>query len=115
MSPGPTTSAIAGDARIIADGARITEVPGAAEGITVLHTATIEPGGMSFTRRRDPAVRLQDYLDALHWWIRCEGVGRVIYCENSGSDLSPLIELARGSASRRSTAAFLSFRGNDYP
>lgn len=97
------------------DDTRITEIPGAAEGITVLLTATIDPGGMPHTRRSDPAVRLQDYLAALEWWIRCEGVRKVMFCENSGYDLTPLIELAARAEHRRCAVAFLSFHGNAYP
>lgn len=79
--------------------------------ITLLLTATIDPGATLFVERRDPQIRMNDYLFALEAWLSCAATRRVVFCENSGFDLSPLARLA--ARHRDCIAEFISFRGND--
>ncbi len=79
--------------------------------ITLFLTATIDPGATLFVERRDPQTRLNDYLSALEAWLSCAATRRVVFCENSGFDLSPLVRLAERH--RDCTVEFISFHGND--
>ena len=64
----------------------------------VLLTATIDPGQYKLDLMRyDPAQRLSDYEQSLLFWetvnnSRLEGI---IFCENSGADLNPLVDVTR--------------------
>lgn len=79
--------------------------------ITLLLTATIDPGATPFVQRRDPQVRLRDYLSALEAWLSCGAVARVVFCENSGFDLAPVARLAASYGER--SVEIISFCGND--
>lgn len=67
----------------------------------LLMTATITPTNSPSLVRVDPAVRLEDYRQALDFYIgQLAGIGtgaieRIIFCENSDSDVSVLEALAR--------------------
>jgi len=80
-------------------------------------TATIAPPAVAIAlHRTDPAVRLQDYLNALAFYLspRCRMIDRIVFVENSASDLA----LLRGLAERQSGGKqieFVSFYGLDYP
>lgn len=64
----------------------------------ILLTGTIRPTVDAFsTRRSDPSVRLRDYERALRFYL---GLGKgvidgIVFCENSGADLSSLEAIAR--------------------
>jgi hypothetical protein len=78
--------------------------------MTLLLTATIDPGATPFVERRDPLTRLRDYQQALEWWLSTAAAPRLVFCENSGFDLAPLIGLAERQS--RCKVEFISFRGN---
>ncbi len=82
----------------------------------LLLTATVTPlQGVPSLRRTDPAQRLQDYANALRFYLgllgRCfEGI---VFAENSGADLQPLRRLA-ADAGVANEVEFVSFEGLDY-
>ena len=79
----------------------------------VLLTATIDPGQYKLDLMRyDPAQRLSDYEQSLLFWetvndSRLEGI---IFCENSGADLNPLVDMTRRF---RTPVELISFNGNE--
>jgi len=80
-------------------------------------TATIRPpADAPGVARLDPKVREQDYLDALDHYIDLLGgpIDRIVFAENSGADLSPIVALAarRGVADR---VAAIQTDSNDFP
>jgi hypothetical protein len=82
-----------------------------------LLTATIQPPpGVPGLDRTDPTDRMNDYVRALEFYCNMPEsiVTRIIFVENSNSDLSPLRDVvARAKASNR--VEFLSFNGLDHP
>lgn len=83
----------------------------------LLLTATIAPPpGVPFLTRSDPRVRLDDYLRALHGYILLPDtvVDRIVFADNSGSDLAQLEELVSAASSPKDVE-LLSFHGRDYP
>jgi hypothetical protein len=78
----------------------------------VLLSATINCGDTPFLERRDPAVREGDYKWAIEGWMATKGYGTLIFCENSGADLSKLEEYAAGINKLRHKLIFLSYMGN---
>lgn len=60
----------------------------------LLLTATIAPGATPFLHRSDPAIRLMDYKTALVKWLAEPGIATILFCENSGSPLKELLQLA---------------------
>jgi len=80
-------------------------------------TATISPpSGVPNLRRVNPSLRRLDYLEALSIYLRLpnEVADRIVFLENSGSDLSDLQELAKKEGQGK-TVEFISFEGLDYP
>jgi hypothetical protein len=82
----------------------------------LLLTATITPlQGINNLSYTDPARRLRDYELALEYYLRIRRAGeRIVFCENSGSDLSTLEDIARRMNAGHAIE-FLSFEGNDFP
>lgn len=81
----------------------------------VLLTATIDPGPYADqVRRRDPAVRLNDYAQSLRNWTTAGGpqIGSLVLCDNSGYDPTALAQLA---ATLPLPVEVLSFNGNKKP
>jgi len=83
----------------------------------LLLSATIKPlAGLPAMARTDPAVRLNDYLHAFGHYLSLLGpcFDGIVFAENSGSDLTPLADLAaaRGAGDR---VEFVSFQGLDFP
>jgi hypothetical protein len=78
----------------------------------LLLTATIDPGATPMVARGDPAVRLQDYTHALEAWLNSRAARRVVFCENSGHDLTALKSVAAHRCDCE--VEFLSFSGNHY-
>ena len=74
--------------------------------ITLLLTACVNPQGMSYTALNDPAQRLQQYIDAIKFYIEETSVN-IVVVENTRYDLSKYFP----SSNR---LEFLSFYGNDY-
>lgn len=81
----------------------------------LLLTATISVGDTCFVQRRQARLRLDDYRHALELWLRAPLAIPIVFCENSGSDLSELRELCRHYNPRGQQVEFLSFAGQDFP
>jgi hypothetical protein len=83
----------------------------------LLLTATIKPpAGVPNLRLTDPRQRLKDYIHALKFYCKLPRsvVAKVVFVENSASDLSPLEEaVAKANASE--FVEFVSFDGLNYP
>ncbi len=79
-------------------------------------TATITPPpNAPGLKRSDPAVRMQDYLDAFEFYLSLpdDAVDRVVLLENSDTDLTPFRELAaRRKGAKR--IELLGFQANDH-
>jgi hypothetical protein len=81
-----------------------------------LLTATIAPlPGINNLTHVDPVKRLRDYEIALEYYLRLRRPNdQFVFCENSGSDLSTLKQIADRMRASNSIE-FLGFRGNDFP
>lgn len=80
-------------------------------------TATITPpGGVPQLVRTDPQARLNDYLDALAFYMSLpeKYVGRILFVDNSLSDISRLHEMI-DIAGQRSRVVLHTFSGLDHP
>lgn len=80
--------------------------------IAILLTATVNPAGMPGVARSDSRTRLQDYVRAFTRWIDRTSYP-LVFCENSGADLSPIKRLAGRRKDRE--VEILGFEGNDFP
>ena len=83
----------------------------------LLLTATVTPpAGVPLLTRTDPNQRLQDYADALRFYLPLIGAtfDSIVFAENSDSDISMLEAIVAGSAMARQVE-FLSFNGLDHP
>jgi len=80
--------------------------------VTLLLTATIDPGATLTVARREPLLRLEDYRSALESWLSVETAPKIVFCENSGYDLAPLQRLVTPCAGRE--VEFISFSGNQH-
>ena len=82
----------------------------------LLLTATIKPPpGVS--ARADPALRLEDYRNALRFYLAMLGRGelaRLVFVDNSDSDLGAL-KVEAEAAGLAEKCEFISFSGLDYP
>lgn len=86
-------------------------------GNTLLLTATITPpAGVPGLRRTDPRQRLDDYCRALDFYCRLPEacINRIVFIENSDTDLSPLHHVAR-QARALDRVMFIGFYGLDHP
>ena len=80
-------------------------------------TATITPpAGAPGLVRVDPALRLADYRSALEWYLGLMGRGldRIVFAENSASDLAPLKAVCE-RADQDGQVEFFGFDGRDMP
>lgn len=82
--------------------------------LVLLLSATVDPGGVVFVKRNDPKQRLKDYRQALKRWGRVSGFDSIVFCENSGADLSSLHNLAARLPGGRQRIRFISFHGNAF-
>lgn len=83
----------------------------------LLLTATITPpSGVPNLKRIDPKVRLEDYKQALCFYLALvnQGCDAIVFAENSNSDVSELRELVEQYDLSRQVE-FVSFYGLDYP
>ena len=78
-------------------------------GMTILLTATINPGNTIMMMRKDPVERMNDYEKALCEWVRVSHVATIVFCENSGADLTNLKRAVSPDAASR--VEFLSVSG----
>jgi hypothetical protein len=79
---------------------------------TILLTATIEPGKIPYLKRADPELRRRDYTEAFLQWMAYPIENPIVFCENSGADVSDFETLARN---RRSAGPveIISFRAQE--
>lgn len=83
----------------------------------LIMTATITPPlGAPGLVRIDPTVRLADYLSALDWYMTFlgRGIDRIVFAENSMSDVSAL-KASAAKAGHSSRVEFFSFDGMAMP
>jgi len=80
----------------------------------VFLTATIAPP-QSAVSRNDPQVRLRDYLASLDFYLSLptDVVDRILFVDNSGSDLTPIEQFVRARAGDK-VVELISFQGNDH-
>jgi hypothetical protein len=80
-------------------------------------TATIVPAENARVRRADPKLRLEDYKQALRYWLHYEhpAADRILLLENSGADLSELRAIAAEENPRGRPVEILSVPGNRIP
>jgi hypothetical protein len=83
--------------------------------LVVLLTATIDPGMMGYLQIRDPMVRLRAYEQALRFYLSGPPGPPLIFCENSGYDLTSIKTIAAKDNPQSRQIEILSFAGNDYP
>ena len=80
-------------------------------------TATIVPAANAGVKRADPKVRLEDYKQALRYWLRYEhsAAERILLLENSGADLGELQAIAADENPLGKQVEMLSVPGNEIP
>lgn len=80
-------------------------------------TSTIIPAENAGVRRADPKVRLEDYKQALRYWLKYNhpAADRILLLENSGADLSELHAIATEENPRAKPVEILSVPGNRIP
>jgi hypothetical protein len=78
--------------------------------VTVLLTATIDPGATIMVARADPDVRMRDYQQALRSWLSVSRAFTLVFCENSGYDIGSLRKIADETAGPR--IEFISLNNN---
>jgi hypothetical protein len=80
-------------------------------------TATIVPAANAGVKRSDPKQRLEDYKQALRYWLGYEhaAADRILFLENSGADLRELRAIAADENPRRKPVEILSLPGNQIP
>lgn len=77
--------------------------------VIILLTATVNPGNMAFTKLIDSALRREQYISSLNYWLKTTDLP-IVFIENSGTDLSN--EIDKNFSDR---VEFLTFNGNNYP
>ncbi len=80
-------------------------------------TATIIPAVNAGVKRSDPKLRLEDYKQALRFWLRYPhpAARRILLLENSGADLSELQHIAAHENPLAKQVEILSIPGNEIP
>jgi len=83
----------------------------------IVMTASITPATDVAHFRSDPKVRLEDYKNALRFWLAQpnERLNRILFLENTGSDISELQSIASDENSLNKEVEFISMRGNNIP
>lgn len=77
--------------------------------LLLLITATIHPGSTPFVARSDPEQRRKEYFASFRRLLDSGLNADLLFCENSGADLSEFRELA---SHYRNSVRILSFSGN---
>ena len=80
--------------------------------ILLLLTSTIDCGSTPFVARRTTEQRLGDYIGALSAWLQVPNLPDLVFCDNSGFDLTPIRDKCRRQRSPHGVRV-LSFLGND--
>ena len=87
----------------------------------VVISACIDPstsnGSMQVVSRSDPSIRLQDYINGLHFWLNIPDrrLDKIVFIENSGYPLDALQKLTHVSNPLNKQVEFISLCCNDYP
>lgn len=79
--------------------------------IVLLLTACVNPGNVPYVARRDPDKRLNDYINSLKYWLHLPSIMNIVFCENSGFDLSDIQEAIRINNPYHKKVEALSFYG----
>ena len=85
--------------------------------LVVLMTATLNPGPYAnAVQRADPRLRTEDYLHALEFWARItdQRIKGVVFCENSGGELT-LLKTRLAESATNLPIEWLTFGGNSRP
>jgi len=84
-------------------------------GAGLIMSATLVPPTTAVARA-DPVDRLNDYLDALRYYLALPNtvIDRILFVDNSDADLTPLAELAQ-HVPHDKNIELISFEGNDHP
>lgn len=84
--------------------------------ILIMTATIIPPDGVPNLKRVDPVLRLNDYLDALHFYLGLpdDVLDRIVFLENSAADISELHKLVK-SEGKRKKVEFISFNGLNFP
>jgi len=80
--------------------------------ICILLTATVDPKGVVFMKRSDPAVRENDYVNSVKKWIENTSYS-ILFCENSGYDIHKIEKIMRNCVNRKTES--LKFDGQNFP
>jgi hypothetical protein len=85
------------------------------QGAGLIMSATLVPP-VAAVARADPEERLNDYLDALRFYLSLPDtvIDRILFVDNSNGDLSPLAELVQRFPHGKDVE-LISFEGNDHP
>lgn len=85
------------------------------KGAGLLMTATLVPPTAAVARA-NPKDRLQDYIEALRFYLALPDsvIDRILFVDNSNSNLAPLIELVREFPHNKAVE-LIGFEGNDHP
>ena len=91
------------------------KVPSTEKAAGLLMSATLVPPTAAVARA-DPGDRLNDYLDALRYYLALPAtvIDRILFIDNSDSDLTPLAELVKNFPHDKDVE-LISFQGNDHP
>lgn len=76
---------------------------------TILLTACIDPKGMAFTALQNKEVRLQQYLNALNYYLHNTNLN-IVFVENTGYDISDKYK----QFINNKRLEVITFQGNDY-
>jgi hypothetical protein len=85
--------------------------------ILVITATVTPPSGAADLSRTEPTARLNDYCEALGFYVEQLEQGTfdsIVFVENSNSDISRLKTIA-GSSTRHDCIEFISYYGLDYP
>lgn len=85
------------------------------QGMVLLLTATVDPGATISVERRNPALRLEDYKNALKLWLLNPATPSMIFCENSQHDLTQICQIIDQYNQFNKKVEVLSFGGQNYP
>ena len=84
-------------------------------GAGLIMSATLAPP-LAAVARADPNDRLNDYLDALRFYLTLPNttIDRILFVDNTHGDLAPLVKLAQEFPHDKEVE-FIGFEGNDHP
>lgn len=84
--------------------------------VAMLLTATITPPtNCPDLKRNNPNDRLTDYANALKFYLTIDSLSKIIFVENSDSDLGPLQDLVDRSATSKKVEFISHTNGNIFP